>query len=297
MATKLYIAINGTCTAGPDQNLFQMLSELASGGRQREFSEKLNRSVTGGGTALWVRSPSGIYMIDTGDYDDRKTLENSLAKIESMENTDPIKAVKAVYSSHAHGDHSGNNDLFPHATWMADNSDCLYDIIYGAEDTNLKWEGHREAFKENRKRGVTNDKFTYYTDNEHESKPYGLTIIDTPGHDKVHKSFKIEDDKIEIINLETGESMKTDKALFTGDCLCDKRYLQRFMDPDPEVQKTAIYGNAVPLEQWSPAYDQQDRDRIDAQNLKSMGKIVEEMKKGAALIFGHGGTFDYNSKL
>ena len=68
MTTKLYIAINGTCTAGPDQNLYEMLAEFQAETREREFSEKLNRTVSGGGTALWVRNDlDEIYMLDTGD--------------------------------------------------------------------------------------------------------------------------------------------------------------------------------------------------------------------------------------
>ncbi|MBW2982299.1 MBL fold metallo-hydrolase [Candidatus Woesearchaeota archaeon] len=290
--TKIYILVNGTCTAGPDENLFEKLGRIGAGEIERPYSEKLGRKVTGGGTALWVKSPGGIYMIDSGDFDDRKILQKSLEKIAEQEGVDPIKSVRSIYSSHAHGDHSGNHELFPEARWMIDAKDPLFDVIYGVDVEDAgKWAGHREVFKGNRDRGIIVDRFSRYADNDHPGKPQGLRIIDTPGHDHVHKSFAVEDDEVVVINLETGEEYMAPKVVFAGDCLCDERYLKRFLGENPE---TAIYGNVVPLDQWAPPKDQAERDMLDRQNLESMERLVQEGRNGL-LIFGHGGVYDPNS--
>ncbi|MBW2977812.1 hypothetical protein KY331_03125 [Candidatus Woesearchaeota archaeon] len=292
MTTKLYIAVNGTCTADPDEHLFEKLGKISAGEVERPYADKLKRTVSGGGTVLWVKTPSNIFMLDSGDHDDKGILLRSLDVIAKEENLDPQNSVYAVYSSHAHGDHNGNHDLFPDAYWMIDAKDELFDVIYGVDVKDVgKWAGHREAFKGNRERGITADKFKRYVTNDHRGKPYRLRIIDTPGHDHVHKSFAIEDDEVVVINLETGEEQVTSKAVFTGDCLCDERYLKRFLSDNPE---TAIYGNAIPLEEWAPPRNQSERDMLDKQNLESMAKLVEEGRDGL-LIFGHGGVFDLNS--
>lgn len=124
--TKIYIAVNGTCTAGPDDNLFSILEEIALEKREREFSEKLNRPVSGGSTVLWVRNHEGVYMIDSGDADDRGILEKSLAKITDEEGIHARHSVKRIYHSHMHPDHIGNNDAFPYANWMAVHRDLMY---------------------------------------------------------------------------------------------------------------------------------------------------------------------------
>ena len=293
--TIVYIAVNGTCTADPDENLFEKLAGI-NAGEPRPYSKKLDRNVSGGGTALWVKSPGGIYMIDSGDHDDIDILRKSLVEIARAEKVDPTKAVRAIYSSHAHGDHSGNHFLFPDAYWMIDAKDALFDVIYGKDVKDAgKWQGHRKAFIDNIKRGITADRFTRYNNNVHPGKPEGLRIIDTPGHDHVHKSFAIEDDEVVIRNLETGEEYVTPKAVFTGDCICDQRFLARFLIQNPEIKKTAIYGNAIPLDQWAPPKDQAERDMLDKQNLESMERLVKEGKEGL-LIFGHGGVYDLNHR-
>lgn len=288
MTTKIYIPVQGTCTAGPDDNLFNIVKEIGEGKRGREFSKKLNRDVTGGGTVLWIKSDSGIYMIDTGDIDDREVLQNSLEKIEKEERVDPIKSVKSIYHPHSHLDHNANNDLFPNAYWMVDEKDDLVELMMGEKD-NDAYNNFRQWYEGHRERGITSDKFTRYQSNDHAGKPEGLKLIDTPGHAKVHKTPIIKDKEIVIINLETGEETITDKITFTGDCLCDERYLNNFLSTDPNIEKTAIYGNAVPTEQWT-MNDEKLRNKLDAQNLKSMEKIVDEGRKGL-FIFGHGGVY------
>jgi glyoxylase-like metal-dependent hydrolase (beta-lactamase superfamily II) len=291
MVTKVHIAVQGTCTAGPDDNLYTMLDEIAAGTRQREFSKKLNRPVTGGGTAVWVRSPQGVYMIDTGDYNDRGILEKSLDEIEKQEKVGPVKAVKSIYHSHAHLDHNGNNDMFPHSYWMVPVDDGLVELMMGPKDTDA-YNGFRKWYDGHRERGIISSKFTRYADDLHPGKPKGLTIFDAPGHDVVHKAFIIQDDdEMVIINHETGEEIKTDRIVFVGDALCDQRYLDRALDSDPKVQRTAIYGNVIPTEQ-DILNDQALRNRLDDQNMASIRKIIEEARKGGLMIFGHGGICD-----
>lgn len=282
MATKVYVAVNGTCSAGPDENLYQVLGEFASGKREREFIEKLDRNSSGGGTVLWVKSPNGIYTLDTGDIDDRPILEKSLDMIEKDEKVDPTKAV--IYHTHSHLDHNANNDLFMGSYWMVDVDDKLVEIALGEKDSDA-YNGFRALYGGHRERGIISDKFIRYSNDEHPGKPHGMRIINTPGHDFVHKAFAIEDKEVVVINLESGEEILTDKVIFAGDCLCDEQYLKRFLDP--ELKETAIYGNAIPTSDWI-INDQGDRTRLDSQNLESMAKIVGE--KGL-LIFGHGGMY------
>lgn len=291
MTTKIYIAVEGTCTTGPDENLFQILREIGEGKRKREFSDKLSRNITGGGTVLWVRSDkSRIYMIDTGDYDDRNTLERSLDLIEKEEKIHPRTSVTSIYHTHSHLDHIGNNDLFPYSNWMVDQNDALVELMLGQKDTDA-YKGFRKFYEDHRKRGITSDKFKAYESNNHANKPQGLTIVNTPGHERVHKGFLIDDDEVIVTNLETGDEYKTKGIVFTGDCLCDKRYLKRFLNPNPDVKKTAIYGNKIPTEDWVVPVGQADRNALDKQNLESMAKIVDAAKE-RLMIFGHGGVYN-----
>jgi glyoxylase-like metal-dependent hydrolase (beta-lactamase superfamily II) len=236
-------------------------------------------------------------MIDSGDYDDKRILGKSLVEIARAEKVvEPTNLVRAIYSSHSHGDHSGNHDLFPNAYWMIDAKDNLFDIIYGEDVKDAgKWQSHREAYINNIKRGITADRFTRYHSNKHNGLPEGLRIIDAPGHSKRHKAFAIEDKKIIVVNLETGEKYNTDKVIFAGDCICDEKYLKRLLLLDPEIRKTAVYGNAIPTEQWPEAKDDAERAVIDKNNMDSMEKILNEAVKGL-LIFGHGGVYDLNSE-
>src|SRR3989344_5315653 len=216
MPTKIYIAVNGTCTAGPDDNLFSILEDRALKKRKREFSEKLKRPVSGGSPVLWVRNPEGAYMIDSGDADDRGILEKSLAAITKEENIHARHSVGRIYHSHMHPDHIGNNDAFPYANWMADSKDPMLEIALGPREYK-EYENLRFLYEGNRAGRITSDKFLKYNGNEHIGKPSGLTIIDSPGHDVVNKSFHIKDDEIIVINLETGDEHKTTRIVFTGD--------------------------------------------------------------------------------
>ena len=296
MPTKIYIAVNGTCTAGPDDNLMDIIKDIGLGKRKREFSEKLGRDVSGGSTVLWIKSPSGIYMIDTGDYDDRSILEKSLEKIakeESKKNIDAKKSVERIYHSHAHLDHVGNNDLFMGAKWMIDGRDRLAEVALGPDDSE-EYNGFRAFYDGHRQRGITSDKFTRYHNNKHTGKPKELTIKDATGHDIANKFFIIKDDDIAIINLETREEHKTDRIVFTGDAICDERYLKRAMHNDMDVKKTSVYGTKIPNEQWW-INDPVDRVWYDAMAYGSNMKIIEEAKKGGLMIFGHGGVYDINA--
>lgn len=291
MPTKIYIAVNGTCTAGPDDNLFSIFEEIALEKREREFSKKLNRPVSGGSTVLWVRNPEGVYMIDSGDVDDRSILEKSLAEISKEENISARHSVGRIYHSHLHPDHIGNNDAFPYANWMADARDPMLEVALGKREYE-QFDQLRFLYEGHRARGITSDKFLKYDGNKHKGKPSGLTIIDSPGHDVVNKSFHIKDDEIVVINLEIGEEHKANRIVFTSDSICDERYLQRALNEDFDVRKTAVYGNKIPTDQWWLTNDPAERARMDAQNIESNAQIIKAANKGGLIIFGHGGVYD-----
>lgn len=290
MVTKIYVAVNGTCTAGPDDDLFDLLDKMALGERKREFSKTLNRQVTGGGTSLWVRSDSGIYVLDTGDEADRGLLEESLSKIAKEEKIDPAKSVRSVYNTHSHPDHNANHDLFKNAYWMVEQKDKVAQEMLSSDSANSK--DFRKFYDGHRKRGITYDKFTLYTNDNHYGKPDTLTIIDAPGHEKSNKAFAIEDDEVIVMNLETNEEHKTKKVVLTGDSICDERYLTRFTNADPAIKKTAVYGTKIPTEKYFATKDPVERNTLEQQNLNSIGKILDKAE-GGVMIFSHGGLL-YN---
>lgn len=292
MTTKIYIAVQGTCTAGPDDNLHSILEEIASGRRKREFSEKLNRDATGGGTVLWVKTPEGIYMIDSGDEADRATLEKSLNVIGKEEKNHPMLDVRRIYHTHAHPDHIANNDWFRNAYWLFDAKNELLEFVIGHGIAK----GYNEKFKEyylhHQRKRITAEKFLRYSVDDHPGRPKGLRILSTPGHDRMHKSFVItDDDEIVIVNCETGAEQKASRLVFAGDAICDERYLARALSSEPEVQKTAVYGNRIPTNDWVIC-DPVERAMRDEQNLQSIKRIIHEAKKGWLMVFGHGGVYD-----
>ena len=283
MTTKLYIAVQGTCTAGPDDNLIEMLNKIAAGEMPRGYSEELGREVSGGSTTLWVRSPSGVYMLDSGDFADRQVLEKSLEFIAEQEKVDSRASVSHIYHTHTHPDHVANNDLFMDSKWIVDYADNLLEPMLGAQDTSA-FNGFRKFYDadSDRERGITSDRFTRCLMNR--IREEGLTVIDTPGHAKAHKAFMIEDDEVVIINCETGAEFKTPKVILTADSICDGRYLQRYLAGD---KRAAVYANQMPSDVW-PIENPADREAMNIQTEESIGRILE-VADGCPLIYSHGG--------
>ncbi|PIN87341.1 hypothetical protein COV19_00470 [Candidatus Woesearchaeota archaeon CG10_big_fil_rev_8_21_14_0_10_44_13] len=294
MTIRIYIAVQGTCTAGPDENIMQILTDIEEGRRKREFSQKLGREVTGGGTVLWVRSSHGIYMIDSGDFADREILGKSLETIAREERCNPVKYVRSIYHGHSHPDHNGNNDMFRNSYWMADENDKLLDVVLGPNDSK-RFNNFRRFYEGHRQRDITSSKFIRYRTNHHAGRPLGLKIYDAEGHAPANKAFTIEDrEGIVMVNLETGEEYRTGRIVFAGDSICDKRYLKMALKKDPEMQRAAVYGSNIPTKDWQTD-DVIERAALDQAALQSIMRIIEEARKGGLMVFGHGGVYDINA--
>jgi glyoxylase-like metal-dependent hydrolase (beta-lactamase superfamily II) len=290
MTTIVNIAVEGTCTAGPDDNLLELLEQISRGERERARDPDLMRNVSGGATTLWVKSPEGIYVIDSGDHDDRGVLETSLGELQAEEHVpDARKAVQAVYPTHLHPDHIGNNDLFKGAKWYVIEGDDLVDML-GREKKSDYAPGFRDLYAGHRKRGITPAKFTALDNGEVLAMPgRKLAILNTPGHAKVHLAYIIEDDEVIVRSMERGTENKTNRVIAVGDCLCTPEYLKRFMSGKPNK---SVYGNAIPSPPWLPQ-DQAKRACRDMQNLCSIFRIVGDVRdNGGLMIFGHAGVYD-----
>ncbi len=279
MTTKVYVAVEGTCTAGPDENLFEILQNIDKGTAVRKYSERLQRRVTGGAASLYVVSADGNYVIDSGDEFDREILLKSLEDIARLEKIDPVKRAGLVLVTHNHPDHNANHDIFKNSVWIAEKDDALVGLMLGREE-NREYNDFRKMYACHRTRGITSDKFTP------RSKLHnGLHIIETPGHEKKHAAYVIQDDEIVVINLETKAESKAKRLVYAGDCFCDERYFAKFQSGEKEK---AVYGNAIPTEQWI-FNNPEEREALDKQNTESMEKIVKSLRSGDALLFGHGG--------
>jgi glyoxylase-like metal-dependent hydrolase (beta-lactamase superfamily II) len=280
--TEIDIYVTGTCTAGPGENIFDVLGEIDSGKRKIAHTY-WGRPVSGEGTVAMVRhkpnrGQSTSFFVGLGGFKDTAVFRKSYGKYGIP--TD----LKGGIVLHTHPDHISFIDTLktgklPVYKSAADKTlPAVLDHEIGPNDPVYKQ--LFSLYGEHRDIGMKPHDFTPIDPDYPEICWLlgNIILFPTPGHSESGMAMFI-DGPVVVRNYETGEESRSKSgAVIEDDNLCDSRYAFEALKG---LRKKSTYD----LSGFDPPISDSQKD-IESQN-----KILNYASEKNIIVPGHGLPF------